>query len=303
MQPIAAEKNNQSEAQYYAVAVVRENSEVTDLKQLKNLRSCHTGFGRTSGWIVPVGALVEANLIPTEECNRALEVANFFSGSCVPGAADARINTNGSGVETLCAQCVGDNNGQHVCERSLAERYNGYKGALRCLVENKGDVAFVNHLAPLQLTDGTANELWARNLRSIDLRLLCRQGGQRLIEDYKDCNLAKVPAHFVAMSQSSSHESRLDAVQVLTSVSNILKTSAENSFKLFGTFQNMSDLIFGDSTTEIVAIPSDVSYRQALGDFLPLLEDNDQRLCENAAGSLKISTVAYLSMLILLRLI
>ena len=111
--------------------MVRADSGLTSLADLKAKRSCHTGFGQTSGWMVPVGSLVEGRIIDTENCNRAQEVAKFFTGSCVPGAADARINSNGSGVESLCSQCIGDNNGSHLCEMSAAERFSGEEGAFR----------------------------------------------------------------------------------------------------------------------------------------------------------------------------
>ena len=119
------------------MAVVRAESGITSLADLKGKRSCHTGFGHTSGWIVPVGSLVEESIIDPDNCNRAQEVAQFFAGSCVPGAADARINSNGSGVESLCSQCIGDNNGSHLCEMSAAERFSGEEGAFR-YISNQG---------------------------------------------------------------------------------------------------------------------------------------------------------------------
>ncbi|CAG2119792.1 unnamed protein product, partial [Medioppia subpectinata] len=127
-----------------------------------------------TGWVVPVGALIQDSVISTQNCNRAEEMSQFFMGSCVPGAADARINSNGSGVDSLCSQCIGDQNGSHICEISGAERYSGEEGAFRCLVEGRGDVAFVSYKTALQLTDGKSSEKWAKDLRSVDFRLLCR---------------------------------------------------------------------------------------------------------------------------------
>ena len=126
--PIATESTDSPD---YSVAVVRGDSGITSLSDLKGKRSCHSGFGHTSSWMVPVGALIKDELIDPENCNRAQEVAKYFSGSCVPGAADARINSNGSGVENLCSQCIGDTNGNHVCELSPAERFSGEEGAFR----------------------------------------------------------------------------------------------------------------------------------------------------------------------------
>lgn len=41
---------------YYAVAVARKGSNF-QLNQLRGLKSCHTGLGRTAGWNIPIGTL------------------------------------------------------------------------------------------------------------------------------------------------------------------------------------------------------------------------------------------------------
>ncbi len=308
--PIATEVTDNPE---YSVAVVRSDSVVTSMAELKGQRSCHTGFGQTAGWIVPVGALVQDGVVPHENCNRAQEVAQFFSASCVPGAADARINSNGTGVENLCSQCIGDDKGNHACEISAAERFNGEEGAFRCLVEGRGDVAFLSHQTAIQFTDGKSSKPWAKNLRSIDYRLLCRKHNniQNMnqnpnspmngnpnsintnrfgrnsfllpITEYKKCFIAMIPSPIIATSSSTSEEIRFDALKLVTELSDIFTNRVPNSFKLFGKFKNESDLIFSDRTTRIQSLPPETTYAEALGDFLPLLEDNDPVVCANTA--------------------
>lgn len=53
---------------YYAVAVVRRNSNVT-IHTLKGAKSCHTGVNRTVGWNVPIGYLVESGHLSVMGCD------------------------------------------------------------------------------------------------------------------------------------------------------------------------------------------------------------------------------------------
>lgn len=65
-----------------------------------------------------------------------------------------------------CRACGGvESTGEHACESGRSEKYEGEGGAFRCLVEGRGDVAFVNHYTPFVFTDGRSNEFWARSLR------------------------------------------------------------------------------------------------------------------------------------------
>ena len=171
LQALATERSSRPK---YGVAVVKSNSDITAFGMLKGRRSCHTGFGQLAGWLVPIGALLQDQLVERGSCNRASVVVDYFAGSCVPGAADARINPNGTGVDQLCQQCIGDERGRHMCDLQSGERYAGEEGALRCLVEGRGDVAFLSHDTLLRYTDGRSPLSWATELKSSDFRLLCR---------------------------------------------------------------------------------------------------------------------------------
>ncbi|KAM9440214.1 serotransferrin-2-like [Clarias gariepinus] len=162
---------------YYAVAVVRKNSLLTwDTMQGKT--SCHTAVGRTAGWNIPMGLLHKE----FKHCN----FATYFSKSCAPGAdLDS----------TLCALCKGGEAGKNKCKASSDEPYYGYSGAFRCMAENAGEVAFIKHSTVAENTDGNGPD-WAKGLKSSDFKLICPTGSAAITE-YKNCNLAQVPAHAV----------------------------------------------------------------------------------------------------------
>lgn len=104
-------------------------------------------------------------------------VSEFFRASCVPGSSPTHHPAS------LCALCVGDEQGRNRCAGNSQERYFGYSGAFRysggpgrgaaargpgpptdtgfgfsrgrCLAENAGDVAFVKHTTVFDNTNGT----------------------------------------------------------------------------------------------------------------------------------------------------
>lgn len=73
--------------------------------------------------------------------NDAESAAAFFGGMCAPGASEAAAG-NSAVTDKLCSACEAGGSG--FCEKG-ADKYSDYDGALRCLAEGAGDVAFVKH--------------------------------------------------------------------------------------------------------------------------------------------------------------
>lgn len=280
MQPVTGEVYDGSDASYFPVAVMRSASDVEKFSELRGLRSCHTGIGRTAGWVIPIEVLIHHGLIPSDECNRAESIANFFGSSCAPGANDTKYNPGRHRADDLCKRCIGDEDGENKCSRDSRERYSGYAGALRCLAEGAGDVSFVKHTTVPQYTDGKGDVPWAKDLLSSDFQLLCRDGGRSQISDYRNCSLAKVPSHYVMTSGTKDSDFRLTVAACL---SESAKHFADNSalFKLFETYEGHPDLLFKDSTTTLKAPPLSDSYTDVLGEeFFEASKIADPKLCQ-----------------------
>lgn len=60
-----------------------------------------------------------------------------------------------------------------------------------------GDVAFVRHLTVRINTDGRNAAIWARNRRSDDYEIMCKDGSRKAIDQYASCNLGWVPSNVV----------------------------------------------------------------------------------------------------------
>lgn len=247
----------------YAVAVVRADSGIKFLYQLGGRRSCHASFGDTASWLTPISVLTERSLLDRQSCNKADQMAEYFGGSCVPGAADLRVNQYRSGSERLCALCRGDTFGLHQCERSNSERYHGQSGAIRCLVEGTGEVAFVT-LSDLAATvTGKISDNWAKKaplaLDPRNFRLVCRSGSSMLLNDYERCHLARLPGKILVSNKFTSKEDRITSRRLLSWLVDEFSIEHREMFELFGPYQNESHLLFHDSTNRIIPSQLDMA--------------------------------------------
>uniref|UniRef100_A0A8D3DM41 Serotransferrin n=1 Tax=Scophthalmus maximus TaxID=52904 RepID=A0A8D3DM41_SCOMX len=242
--PVMVEQYDQAPgSSYYAVAVVKKDSGVT-WNTLKGRKSCHTGLGRNAGWNIPMGRLFEI----TQDCN----FTKVFSSSCAPGA-----DTN----SPLCAQCAGNADSMFKCKASSEERYYGYAGAFRCLVEGAGDVAFIKHTIVEENTGANVPD-WAKGSKSSDFQLICPEMEQPVpVTEFSSCNLARVSAHAVVTRPETRDR-----------VVNLLKDQQEkfglngtdDSFKMFES-DSAKNLLFKDSTKCLKEIPATTDYEGFLG--------------------------------------
>ncbi|XP_068210038.1 transferrin-like isoform X1 [Palaemon carinicauda] len=266
--PVVSERYGQLDASYFAVAVVRANSGITSLSQLKGKKSCHTGIDRTAGWKIPISALLEAGLLKPGDCDFAGEMGRFFSSSCAPGAKDPDYDVNGTNPASLCDLCIGTEvegssgptytviSAEGKCDRTNKEAFSGYTGAFRCLVQGGGDVAFVKHSTVVDNTNGNNNASWAKDLRALDFKLLCKSTGTADVIDFDTCNLARVPAHKV-VTGIKSDKIMIEEIRIMLLRASDEFPKGQDVFTLFGEYEGHHDLIFKDSVTDLVNVRED----------------------------------------------
>jgi melanoma-associated antigen p97 len=212
LQPISTEiytagPTQPMHSEYYAVAVVKRGSGMS-INRLRGSNSCHGGVGTSSGWNMPISTLIEKQLLEIVDCNNHVKAATrFFNKMCAPDALNVQFNPTGDNPTSACELCRG-RIGSTFCTNQ--DPYAGPIGAMYCLIDGGGDVAFVKHT--------TINELAAIN-RSInvnDFELLCPNvygspfnspGNVTIypyptapITDFMSCNWGVVPGRAILTS-------------------------------------------------------------------------------------------------------
>ncbi|KAM6948309.1 transferrin-a [Aplochiton taeniatus] len=265
--PALVEQYDATASSYFAVAVVKKGSGLT-WKTLKGKKSCHTGLGRTAGWNVPMGLIYTE----TKDC----DFQNYFPAGCAPGAEAS---------SSFCKQCVGDGNqvdNAYVCKDSSKEKYYGYDGAFRCLVEGNGDVAFIKHSIVQAYTDGNGPD-WAQSLKSADFELICPSKDTAVpISEFNECNLARVPSHAVV----TRPELRNHVVTTLLDQQvKFGPRSGHQDFKMFESKSGKNNL-FSDSTKCLQEVAEGKPLAEFLGnEYMTAI--SSLRTCEKFASNLE----------------
>uniref|UniRef100_A0A8C1XWB5 Serotransferrin n=2 Tax=Cyprinus carpio TaxID=7962 RepID=A0A8C1XWB5_CYPCA len=242
LHPIIAE-NNKAVCSY-AVAVVKSDTDFS-INDLKGKTSCHSCYQSPGGWNIPIGRLVAQNKLPwdgPDDMPLEKAVSQFFSSSCIPGISKALY-------PHLCQACQGD------CSCSQNEKYSGDEGALQCLKSGHGQVAFMclDAIPPSERQN---------------YQLLCMDGSRKIVEEYKDCYLAK-ELHHAVITRKDADSQHIYKVLKQISASDLFSSAA------FGG----KDLMFSDATTELIELP------KSMDSFLYQREDYYEAMRALKAGN------------------
>ncbi|EDO32451.1 predicted protein, partial [Nematostella vectensis] len=146
LRPVVAEDYGSKDKHiHYAVALVRSTTTV-NITTLKGAITCHPRAEDMIGWKIPVGFLIWKKLMQRKDCDVYNSAGEFFGKSCVP-VFDAANNLNNTKLPSLCGACSNP-----TCPGDESERYYGYNGSYVCLVEGRGEVAFVRHTTVFEYT-------------------------------------------------------------------------------------------------------------------------------------------------------
>jgi len=286
--PIIAEDYGDMSMEFKVVAAARKTDKYTTLFNMKGKRSCQPGIGRGDGWIIPLNVFIETEQFLPEDCTIFRNIGELFVRSCIPGALDSEYNPYGKPIN-LCEGCAAG--GYRKCQRNSEEQYYGASGAFRCLVEKGGDVAFVRHLTVRDNTDGRNHAIWARNRRSDDYELMCKDGRRLNIDRFEECHLATVPANAIVTSSSKSSLQKEIIWNLLNYGQQFFSSDIDGDFHMFDSGTWYSDLLFTDAAVRLMRIPEDKQTYQAwLGEsFIAQIENLHKYTCVNPDSGVSLS--------------
>ena len=277
---LGAESYSLGALSYYAVGVIRTehcaSGAIKMWKDLEGKRSCHTGYGKSAGWAMPVGTLAAKGIMPVVLSNEVGYLAdndiasaeNFFSSSCAPMKDSKHVEHY---ADTMCKNCA--TSGEGFCCRGDkadcpgSDGYYNYHGSLRCLAEGNGDVAFVKHSTVPDFTEGgksfanTDGWAWEKAAAKTSgyYSLVC-EDGCKPISEYASCNFAAPPSHGIVGRPGISADDRDAAADIITAMSSNAKIS-----ELFFAGDN-TDGVFKSSAKGLVGNTDGNTIAEFMGD-------------------------------------
>jgi melanoma-associated antigen p97 len=270
--PFAMEEFMNRPYRYKAVALVRRDRGPKS-GDLRGVKSCHTGIYRNAGYSIPTGFILEKTK-PAPDCRGELySVEKYFGESCIPGkySPDPKIDIQLKRRHpNLCKLCKNPS----TC--SSSDEYAGYTGAIKCLVDGRGDVAFTK-------ADAVDGYFQDKSDQLNDYEYLCPNGTRTKIENIPECYLAKRP--------TNTYVTRKNNVNLVDNyyelLKRIYKQHSSNSYyrsnKVFDSFYNVPN---------ILKLPVEYQgYEQFLDKYLASIErplqgcgdSNDIKLCTTSS--------------------
>lgn len=272
---------------HFSIALIKKSSTgIKSFQDLNQKKSCHPGVDSKAGFKSPVCSLIKKDVVPSVG-NVFESAGEFFKESCLPGVQQDKFNPNMTNPESLCKLCKGQGDKDDEFCQILSEKepYYGADGALKCLREGAGDVAFFHSHDIMLKYDTFSTEfdivcetkkrpLTWDNLMKPDCHLteehpqVLMVNGKKSKKWIKACTDALMDASTKFKSPASGEFDMFDSIQYCAKDGSDDKRSEMKNgmFKVDMNLMKKKDLIFKDCSNSLVPIPEDKrTYEKFLG--------------------------------------
>eukprot|EP01134_Creolimax_fragrantissima_P007136 CFRG7136T1 len=155
LQALAVEATEDNKTHFREQAWTRKSEFISGLHELKGERACFAEYGLSTSMTMSIGYQVRRRILTPIASDLHSTVENFYSsGACA--------------VPAICQACkyslnrIGGINegGKQASTCTLEDPYAGYEGAVRCLSEGEGRVAFVKDTDVSMMCEGDPPHQW-----------------------------------------------------------------------------------------------------------------------------------------------
>ncbi|XP_068910367.1 transferrin [Tenebrio molitor] len=209
-------------AKYLTVAVTRNGTTINKLEDLRGYKACFPAFDGVA-WNSVVFTLRDKNLL--RSCPYTAAATSFFGSSCIPGLP----------------------HNEKYCD---AVSYRGEFGALRCLLDKKGDVAFISKNSIVDFVNSPIENKFGRITPEL-FSVMCEKKSE-------GCHLTWSPVGQAMVRSNSTTlwtEDTLDVFLQLDSLFGRSYKSLTTPLQMFGPYNGKSDILFHDNTARLRNVP------------------------------------------------
>ncbi|KAF7995226.1 hypothetical protein HCN44_004698 [Aphidius gifuensis] len=181
--------------------VVLVNGNINSIADIKGKNFCHPGFDANENWTPLFSDYFQEQIVPTK-CKPGMTlletkiaaISNYFNAACFAGKwtsdkiFDEKLKAKYSNLCELCESGCG-----------IGDMYHGRTGALVCLTENIGDIAWVR-------LDDAFRHFKTDNTNRTLYKYLCSDGSMREVDGGVPCVWISKPSPVIAARKEPAHE-------------------------------------------------------------------------------------------------
>ncbi|XP_063912474.1 transferrin [Zophobas morio] len=232
------------DGKYLTIAITRNDTTVNKLTDLQGYKACFPSYDGVA-WNTVAHSLHQRKAL--NSCPVSAAVKNFFGASCIPGLP---------GNEAVC-----DGNS-----------YRGDMGALQCLIDRKGDVAFISKNSLPDFINSPILNYYG-SIQVSTFNVMCEQKSE-------GCHLSWAPAGQAMIRANTTDLWFQDTLDVFLQIDNLFgrnHKSFTTPLQLFGPYNGKSNILFHDSTIRLRSVPRsrnfDTMQRLYQEDILPTSDE------------------------------
>lgn len=228
LQPILYEFATELHSRYAVVAVVRADSGINEFESLGSKKACFPSYEGSA--FLSVAETLKNLSLSRDNCHPQNSIDDFFHTKSCYWADGSR------------GQCD--------------ERYRGDEGALRCLTDRRGDVAFVDMGTWKNFTEKTIENPYLRHSDPRKFKLLCPYGISKANKE-GHCYLHWTTRGHLMIRNGTDLMRRNEIYNSLRDMDRLFGKKSQfktQTFTLYGPYDKKNNILFRDQSDGLLGI-------------------------------------------------